>query len=36
MKWLEDVKYADNVQQQENNKGLLFTMSWSGWLCSCS
>ena len=35
----EDVKYADNVQQyfrQENNKGLLFTMSWSGRLCSCS
>ncbi len=34
-----DVKYADNVQQyfqRKNNKGLLFTMSWSGWLGSCS
>ncbi len=34
-----DVKYTDNVQhnfQRENNKGLLFTMSWSGPLCSCS
>ncbi len=37
----EEVKYADNVQhyfQREHNKGLLFTMSWSGrlWSCSCS
>jgi hypothetical protein len=34
-----DVKYADNVQQnfwRENNKGLLFTMSWIGRICSCS
>ncbi len=34
-----DVKYTDNVQhnfQWENNKGLLFTMSWSGPLCSSS
>ncbi len=36
---LKMLKYADNVQQyfgRENNKGLLFTMSWSGRLCSCS
>ncbi len=37
-----NVEYTDNVHSvqqnfwRENNKGLLFTMSWSGQLCSCS